>query len=392
MKKIDSNLTLLQRLKNAEHFDLMDAVHDEVKQHKDSIEGISTVWNTFYAAFLKEDELYKISLKLEGTSEVKAADEKRDATFLELKREIEYRQYSKTEEEKAAADRLKHVLNNYKQANTAAYAENSAMLTNLIQDLRAPEYTQPVSRLGLSALVDRLEAENNAFKAVYRGRSKEDYLHRQESLSNARAVTDKAFLALTDALNAIYLSNELREKDETVRQTLGGLIDAINSYLLQSEKVYARRVPSYKTTKTGEEGTEEGTDPPVPGEVPRFRMKNPVVSGDPHPNFGDSVGNKWSVEAEDPEAFSAVVYPDAAGGTVYFDGQEEVPAFPVAGFLTADDGVQVNGIIMDQAEGGRNWYIRPFRGSPANPPRLIVDGVTIAILEGVEYPDNMGIE
>ncbi len=383
MKMILKKMSFFYSLKNAEHFDLFESFYEEIVPHVDRIPGFASEWGVFASCFKMEDDFYKSNLKLGETDEIQAAHVRRNELFIRLKRGVGFKSLSDTLEEREAADRLLFILRNYRKANVSAYTEESALLTNVIDDLRKPDAAACVDVLGFSPLIGMLERSNEAFKVLYRRRSVKFHMVHQVLLSDIRKKCDAAFGEIADTVNSFYRVSVILKRDEGLTSLLGTLIDTLNSYIEQAERVYSRRVPGYRLVKGAEDGVADVSASGAKG-IPRLGMGDFVSYADsplPEPFMGDH----WRMKADDPEVFSAVLYPDALNGVLFYPEVQASAEFPVDGFIMSADRSKAVGLTVSRPS-ERTFYTVPFRGTDKGSPVIVKNGITLAILDHVPYP------
>ncbi|MDR1918967.1 MAG: DUF6261 family protein [Tannerellaceae bacterium] len=240
MKKI--RIFYFKNLRNGEHFQYHWSIITFLKELLRPSLGLVSLWNDYESIFQIEYIVYKQNPKAEETKEIKEADEKRDAAFRMLKLSIDAAALSEEAEIQTAGKKLKLVFENYKNAYLKPYLENTALVTNLVQDLKETQHAVYVEQLNLTTAVESLSAKNEAFETIYNERSIEK--HEKELLGTMveiRPQVDKTYRALMDGIQALYASNELVGKNAELHTLLTSIIDTINSYIEQMQYVYKRR-------------------------------------------------------------------------------------------------------------------------------------------------------
>lgn len=384
MKTIEKKPGLLHGLKNAEHYDLFDSIYQEILPHKSKIPGLLVLWDKFDAAFKLEDEYYKVSQRLENTEDLVAANKQRNDVFMRLKKSVELELLGSNPVEVEAAQKIQFVIDVYKDIRRVAYTEESAMLTNIIEDLKKDDVLPYIKVFKLEPLVDTLYTTNESFKRLYRKRSIEIYKQRHEILYNARKMTDQSFFDLGDAIVSIYQANVIQNQDKTLRDLLENIIDDINSYIEQAERVYSRRVTSYRLMKNKEDGTPDDT---TPDPYPHLRMEDFKAFGPGNPEFL-GVCQHWSMKASDLARFTEIAVPIAQFATIKFPADEYKIEFPVERFLMADDKKTAIGLEIGVWK-PNVWYYDPFEGTDIGPAMLMLNDGIIAVLDEVPYPLHM---
>lgn len=260
MSKIIVKMYLLSRLKNAEHFDLMEAIVTGVRAQMKNFPLLGGQWNTLEECFRREDEIYKSSQRVEETNVIEEADKKRARSTRRIRQFIASAAKSDNTAEREAAESLRFVVQLYKDATYAPYVENSALITNFLDDLLSEKHHEAVTQLNLQPLIDVAAEDNEAFKEIYRQRSIGAFEDIHKKLENARKETDAAFWAVCEAINNLYGVLMLESTGSEQVEGLQEIIRIVSSFLLNAERIYARRVPSYTMPKddgSGESGPEE---------------------------------------------------------------------------------------------------------------------------------------
>lgn len=263
MKKIIVKMALLGHLKNAEHFDLMEAIVNRSKEYVVRFTVLAALWKKFVDCFRYEDEIYKQILGREETKLVEEADLKRIRSTRRVRKTIESFRNSTVEEEKAAYRQLVELNKLYSSATYRSYRENSALITNFLQDLTSERYHEASEKLGLIPLIEEAVEDNEAFKETFRDRNLDIFVTTEEKLRLARKDTDTTFSAIATAINSLDDITHLQKPGSEEAQMLQDIIARISAELKSAELAYARRVPSYNMPGASEEednGNEDGDD------------------------------------------------------------------------------------------------------------------------------------
>lgn len=284
MKAIQNSRHLLNNIRNGEHFEFHFSVVKLITDKIDSLPGLTRLWNIYLPLFEREDSIFKQYRKAAETEMIKMADQKRDETFMLIKRTVDFSLYSNVSAVKTAALQLKYILDNFKGVNTKPYVENTALLTNMIQEFNKPAYSTALTQLELRTTVDQLEAENIAFAAIYAERASNQYSKKElGTMDMIRPKVDKAYAELADGINTLYKSNEMLAQDEGTRELLGSIIDVINSYITQWGNIYHRRAPKKKPdSKPDDNSPEQPENPDEPeNSIDPTEPENPEEPEDP---------------------------------------------------------------------------------------------------------------
>jgi hypothetical protein len=330
MSIIENFTNLVRHIRNGEHFEFYEEIIQYVDKHKNVLGNLLKLWVVFVNIFKKEDDIYKRSQKVSETRFITKAEAERQDAFMVIKRGVEMASYKKTPDEKAAAENLAFVLDNFKQIPRASQIETSALILNLVQDLRRPPYAADVQTLGLTESVNALEEANEAFKTLYEERELD--IKKAEMMGNMtqiRPLTDKAFLDFTDALGALCVAARLDGKTAEAA-ALEDIVVRINATIRQYKAVYGRRGGAASPGKPVIPDTPDTPEAPEDN-IPILSVASQEIAGQNN--------SEIHVVLADAAAFALALYPAAQGGLLRLrtdvEGVEpEEAAFYITGFIT----------------------------------------------------------
>lgn len=241
MKTI-SEIKNLTRARNAEHYRLQEALLRAITAEFATKYTISVPYEAYRKAFEGEDAIYLQARAFVDTKELTEKDAERDKLFRFVRLTIQSKTLSFDADEAAAAEKLAHIIKPYGLASSKPDAENTAMVSDLVKKMQSDDYSNYVTKVGLTDAVNALKTANDEFDTIYSRRADEKRVRTvTESLQNARKKVDAAFSDLRDAINAIYTVNALVEKDATKEAEIGAVIDAMNAEILQFTETLSRR-------------------------------------------------------------------------------------------------------------------------------------------------------
>lgn len=260
MKQINE-ATKLSVSRNAEHYqfhhDALDAITEEFAE----AQKISALRAAYKELFDKEDTAFVQSRALAGTADVEEKDAVRDELTRYVCSIVDAKQRSPLAEEKAAAKRLRVKISPYWRANVKPYAENTALVDNMVQDMQAADYAADTAALGLTDIVAQLKQANDDFNAAYTSRSGEKETREQtEKMKEIRPQVDEAFRAIAQAINSLYNVNALITQDAATETTLATVIDGVNALILQLSQTVETREAKAETEKAKKKETTEETN------------------------------------------------------------------------------------------------------------------------------------
>ena len=232
----------LNNARNAEHYQFHSDVLSIVTVEVATAQKIEGLRSEYAALFDKENTAFIQNRAYESTKEVEAKDRVRDELFLYIKQTVDSNLYCPVATKKAAAEKLSFAMKPYRSANSKAFAENTAQVTNLVADFQSETYAEYVELLGLTDAVEQLKTANNEFNAIYMGRSGEKLVRAStENMKSIRPKVDTAYRSLASAINALYQVNSLVTRSESTEAELGGLIDGVNGLIVQLHQTLSLR-------------------------------------------------------------------------------------------------------------------------------------------------------
>ena len=143
----------LNNARNAEHYQFHSDVLSIVTVEVATAQKIEGLRSEYAALFDKENTAFIQNRAYESTKEVEAKDRVRDELFLYVKQTVDSNLYCPVAAKKAAAEKLSFAMKPYRSANSKAFAENTAQVTNLVADFQSETYAEYVELLGLTDAV-----------------------------------------------------------------------------------------------------------------------------------------------------------------------------------------------------------------------------------------------
>lgn len=255
----------LNNARNAEHFQFHSDVLSVFTEALATAQQIKPLRDTYAALFAQEDTAFIQNQAYEATKEVEAKDRERDDLFLYVKQTIDSNMYCPVANKKEAAQKLAFALKPYRSANTKPFAENTAQITNFVGDMQSATYATYATTLGLTDAVAQLKIANDAFNAVYSGRSGEKLTRASnDNMKTIRPKVDDAYRAAVSAINALYQVNDLVTRTAATATALGGVIDGINALVIQLQQTLSHRGAGSTSNVPGGGGGEAPDPNPNP--------------------------------------------------------------------------------------------------------------------------------
>lgn len=255
----------LNNARNAEHFQFHTDVLSVFTESIAETHQIKSLRETYVALFQQEDTAFIQNQAYEATKEIESKDRERDDLFLYVKQTIDSNMYCPVANKKEAAGKLTFILTPYRSANTKPFAENTAQMTNFVGDMQKNENAIYVTTLGLTDAVTQLKVANDAFNAVYTGRSSEKLTRASnDNMKSIRPKVDDAYRTVVSAVNALYQVNELVTRTASTSETLGKVIDGVNALVIQLQQTLSKRGAGTKSDVPGGGGGESPDPKPDP--------------------------------------------------------------------------------------------------------------------------------
>lgn len=271
MSKKITEIKYLTQSRNAEHYHLQEQLVAAVTAAFAAKFKISGYRDSYEKLFKKEDELYLQSAGYADTKVVEEKDAFRDRRFRHVDLTIQSGLLSLTEAEAEAAEKLDFVMTPYRGAPSKPFAENTALVSDLVKKLQSDEYAAAVAALGLTEAVATLKTANDDFEVVYSRRADQKLVRETgDKLKAVRPQVDAAFRQLAEAVNALFLVAESIEHDADKAAEIGAVIDAVNAQILQFSETLFRRGVGRKATispETPPDLNPGGGDEERPGEL-----------------------------------------------------------------------------------------------------------------------------
>lgn len=235
----------LNNARNAEHFQFHANVLTFATEALAIELKIESLQKSYANHFRNEDELYMRNRAYEETQTMNEKDRERDDLFIHGKKMLSTMSYSPVPAQKEAAQKINFIWDPFKHASSKPAAENTAEISNLIQELEKEKNKAYVATLGLTEVIAMLKKVNEEFNEIYVNRSDAKLVRvSNDTMKEARRLVDDDFRAMAKTINALWLVNDTVTKDAAMAAKLGGLIDNINAIILQFSETLSRRKAS----------------------------------------------------------------------------------------------------------------------------------------------------
>ncbi|GEM_PF-3695875 len=275
MKTIRSFISLFNRLRNGENFEIHKIIVDYLDKVIQELPLLVPQFNYYKEQFIKLDVLLKQYAKYYESGLLRKLNKERNNTYGGIKRIINGATMLNNDEIREAGDHLKMILNNYKHIERKPYSDATGLYFNLIQDFLSDEYKEYTLFLNLENSINNLQAENIKFEEIHNKRAdKKEQKFLLGSIDVVRRATDLALEELTLSINSDYRVSVLN-KEMANMELLNKMIDKINGYIRQAKEDYYRHIDGKKPT----DPSGPGDDPTPPGNLPyEFKVESQTLT------------------------------------------------------------------------------------------------------------------
>lgn len=212
--------------------------------------NLKAIYEVYTELFMEADAAFKTSQAFEETKKINKLDRDRDNLFVAIFDTIRLHLRLPDATTRIAAEHLQFVLKPYAKSYQAPLDEETALITNMIDDLRKAENAQAVAKLNLGTLITQLEGANVYFDEVYTQRIDVKVARAAiDNLVTLRPQVDEVYRALVQAINGKHVANEYSTtSDVSLRAILTDIINKVNGQIIQFEQNIANvnRKPAEK--------------------------------------------------------------------------------------------------------------------------------------------------
>lgn len=194
----------LGRMNNAAHFLFITDVLARAEANEAMVAKVATQVNNLKTALAKEDECFKLSTKSLTTDEITKADAERDSLYISYKLVVAALLRHPVADMAMAAKVLNQHIKDYNINTRMQLDKETGAIINFITDLEG-KYKSEVEMLALTPYVAKLKEVNESLRGYTGTRTNERMATVVGALKAARAVTDEAYRALVDMVNALAL-------------------------------------------------------------------------------------------------------------------------------------------------------------------------------------------
>lgn len=278
-------------LKNAQHYELIDAFITVLVEANFSAAKIVALVSQLRTVFSEEDRWYMVARASEIIAQREAADKKRDNFYSRLFAIIRAWAGSGMAGLDAAATAVIKPFNLYKVKTGAQIDEESGQLDNLITDLSTTEMQAHLSTLGVTWLYQQMVAAHQETKSFRLEQGVEESEKVAGALVKARQACDKVYDELTYLIEAFAKTADDPTPYEAFIHKWNGTLKIYQDMLDRKSGGSTAGTANPDgtgekpsgSTGTGDNGSGTGTITPT----------NPDTPSDPGTGGGGSTGDGW---------------------------------------------------------------------------------------------------
>ncbi len=232
----------LAHLRNEEHFQLQTEFKAEISQFSAKTLNIETAFASYLPLLQQEEEALQLIRKSATTEQLTDADIERDEIYRGLADAVKSALNHFDPAKRAAADRLKVLMDQFGNVARKPYNEETASISKLMVEVKG-KYAGYVSTLGLTDWFTMLETKNNAFDALMKSRYSEDATRTELRMNQVRLAIDAAYREIVERIEALALVNGPLGYEAFIREH-NARVDKFNNTLAQR---VGRRAKSAET-------------------------------------------------------------------------------------------------------------------------------------------------
>lgn len=212
-------------------------------------------------AFMKEDELFKLSTASDLSPEIAAADAARDEAYTHLK--VIVNEWAKTDykPQGPSALKIKKVLDLYNLDVRMVQDKETAIIRNIVAELTTEDMLKALEDMKLTEVFNDMLLNNSTVESKTVERSGERALVENGAMKSARKATDEAYDKWAKVIESSAVLSDTPEVYETTIGKVNEIIDDIRATL----KLQATRRANLKKKEEETEPTEP-TEPTTPTE------------------------------------------------------------------------------------------------------------------------------
>lgn len=191
----------MSHLRNAEHVQLMTEFKELIEQSATIKAKTSKIFALFVQLFEREDECMLVIQKSYLTNRIQELDRQRKIIFRGMTNAVLSAAHHFNTQKSEAAQQIKVLLEGYGNLSRKTYDEETAGITNLVQDLEGAYATQ-VSAIGIGEWVAEILRKNIDFETLIQLRDRESAAKPKDTMVNIRRKIDEEYRKIIQAIES----------------------------------------------------------------------------------------------------------------------------------------------------------------------------------------------
>lgn len=198
----------LNRLRNTEYFQLMTYLKNLIESEGEDVDflDIEVLATEFFALWMRLDESFLVFMKSQYTQEITDTDTARDNAFRALVLHVQAHQMGISQTNIEAAKNIQFVLDRYGDVRRKTYNEETALIYNLIEDLR-DRCTPDIEKLNLQEAISDLSLANNLFSQLMETRFDENVGDSAMPMAEIREQINEVYAKIVERVEALIVIN-----------------------------------------------------------------------------------------------------------------------------------------------------------------------------------------
>jgi hypothetical protein len=190
------------KFRNGEHFQFMTDVKNLVNGATPLALNIDSVFPAFDTAYTSLDSVLRVDMGSVITEHLVLFDMNRDNTWSAINMRTKATLLSPNAEEADCAKMVKRTLDLYGNVRQLSYNEETAMLSNLVDDLEKEDMAEYCDIMGITQWITAIKNQNADFQELLNERNTEYANKESGDVKAARVVIDPIYEALLTRINA----------------------------------------------------------------------------------------------------------------------------------------------------------------------------------------------
>jgi hypothetical protein len=240
MNKIES--FSLHNLHNNEHFQFMTDFDKLIILYLATELGIDNLYPAFKSALTAEDIAIRIELGSLKSKTIEQLDKLRDRIWNAILLRIKSTLLSPFDDEIESAEALIRVVDLYGDVRIISYNEESAAITNLVNNMQTRTNMAHAAKVGITNWVTELNRVNEQFMVIFNERNAELSIRDSGDVRSERKQLDPIYEQLVEKINATIVL-------ETAKPIVAAFVDEHN-----------QKIEYYRTTLATRSGRKKGKD------------------------------------------------------------------------------------------------------------------------------------